>query len=892
MGQTTFTALTDIDTATYVSESAATSNFGHTDILVNTDGATYDSDGDGSTENPSNDERVSFIKFNIQQPSFYGVPDDATVVGLKISVTPYFPDAANTSGQYQFWNIKSTYRDWLKGDGSGGSGATWNLWSANSADTWDPTFASAAIYDGAFSDKKTLSGSSAFEFDCALGLESNPDITWGSQINLVGYAMNAKFFGVRVASLQYKVEWAKPESIPPVIEMVGNGTSGIIKQKTLTPDTTTNKLYIMSGTSSGLSAATSGSHKFSTTNYALSDIPTTSLSGTQIQTSGQGNTNYYYRAFVAGDVNTDAYAAGSNEIVIARPKVQTIAFSGFTNVGNTGTMTVTAHTGGAWSTNGSGIIKYLYVNWDGAASGEKIEDAAKIEYSDVTNVVTRTHTYTSSGAKNVWVAVEDTYGFRSTYAKAGSGPSPAAKTPTAVITTSKRTTLDNTDGLLDEINTLSAIRSVSGDSGSQLYHYKWTHPAGAAKVTFHANDNKNSALEEQSRLLTVRCNWGADSSTAKSNADATLTVWGMGSFTHDGSPIADTHATFSHYQYCKDTLSPPAAAWTDASATDSGTNGKYSTNYFKRVDLILVTAASANDDANFPAFYEIRSKDSDNVIINPRISQTLNSFNASGWAATDLTNAVINKGTSKITRASGNFLEDGFHNHDVVYISPATSTSLAGIYRISEVTPLEMSFSDDIAGSGTVTENTKIRVDGRQPAAVTYGVDSGDANYTISFTMAVSQVREPAVVHSSGDWGTAAVNNYVRRSSTLNLDDLADAGEIAISNVKYSRTGGMAPKMTLGDRIYPIGSIRTTQGLPTIDMTLTALDQHGLRKLFSLAEGITYDYSYLKSRKIDDPTLPIRTFIVKVMSINLDRSPDKNKYYSANVKFVIVGESV
>jgi hypothetical protein len=892
MGQTAYTALTDIDTAIYVSESLPTNNFGNADLTINTDGASYDHDGDGSPSNPSNDERVGLTKFTIQQPSFYGVPDDATLVGLVLSVVPRFPDSGNTSGQIQFWKIKDTYRNWLKGDGSSGSGATWNLWSANSADTWDPTFASAAIYDGTFSEKKTLSGSSAIELDCAIGLESNPDITWGSEINLAAYAMNDKYFGIDSDAFKYKIQWSKPASIPPVIEMVGNGTSGVIQQKTLTPDTTTNKLYIMSGTSSGLSAATSGSHKFSTTNYALSDIPTTSLSGTQIQTSGQGNTNYYYRAFVAGDVNTDAYAAGSNEIVIARPKVQTIAFSGFTNVGSTGTMTVTAHTGGAWSTNGSGIIKYLYVNWDGAASGEKIEDAAKIEYSDVTNVVTRTHTYTSSGAKNVWVAVEDTYGFRSTYAKAGSNPSPNAKSPTAVITTSKRTTLDNTDGLLDEVNTLSAIRSVAGDSGSQIYHYKWTHPAGAAKVTFHCNDNKNSSLEEQSRLLTVRCNWGADSSASKSNADAVLTVWGMGSFTIDGNPIADDHATFSHYKYCKDTLSPPDASWTDASATDSGSNGKYSTNYFKRVDMILVTTASSNDDANYPAFYEIRSKDSDNVIINPRISQTLNTFRASGWAAADLANPTINKGTNKITRASGNFLEDGFHNHDIVYMSPSSSTSLAGIYRISEVTPLEITFSDDIDGSGTVTEATKLRVDGRTLAAVTYGTDSGDANYTVSFTLAVSQVREPAVTHSSSDWGTAAVNNYVRRKTTLDLDTLADGNEIAISNVKYSRAGGLAPKMTLGDRIYPIGSIRTTQGLPTIDLTLTALSQYGLRKIFSLAEGITYDYSYLKSKRIDDPTLPIRTFIVKVMSISLDRSPDKNKFYSANVKFVIVGESV
>ena len=115
---------------------------------------------------------------------------------------------------------------------------------------------------------------------------------------------------------------------------------------------------------------------------------------------------------------------------------------------------------------------------------------------------------------------------------------------------------------------------------------------------------------------------------------------------------------------------------------------------------------------------------------------------------------------------------------------------------------------------------------------------------------------------------------------------------MAVSNIKYGRTGGMTPKMTLGDRIYPIGTIRTTQGLPTLDLTLTALNQIGLRNLFSLAEGITYDYCYLKSKKIDDPTLPIRTFIVKTMSINLDRTPDKGSFYSATIKFVIVGESV
>jgi hypothetical protein len=86
MGQTAYTALTDIDTAIYVSESLPTNNFGNADLTINTDGASYDHDGDGSPSNPSNDERVGLTKFTIQQPSFYGVPDDATLVVMLLNI--------------------------------------------------------------------------------------------------------------------------------------------------------------------------------------------------------------------------------------------------------------------------------------------------------------------------------------------------------------------------------------------------------------------------------------------------------------------------------------------------------------------------------------------------------------------------------------------------------------------------------------------------------------------------------------------------------------------------------------------------------------------------------------------------------------------------------------
>jgi len=133
------------------------------------------------------------------------------------------------------------------------------------------------------------------------------------------------------------------------------------------------------------------------------------------------NTRYsvavYSRDQAASYVATVYGTARSNIIELARPNINSVVINtSFNTIGSEGQLTVAATTGGAWSSYGAASLKYLHILWDGPASGATINDdgVSKIEITDTdATSIAHTHTYSSSGTKYVWVALEDTNGFMS-----------------------------------------------------------------------------------------------------------------------------------------------------------------------------------------------------------------------------------------------------------------------------------------------------------------------------------------------------------------------------------------------------------------------------------------------------------------------------------------------
>ena len=141
-------------------------------------------------------------------------------------------------------------------------------------------------------------------------------------------------------------------------------------------------------------------------------------------------------------------------------------------------------------------------------------------------------------------------------------------------------------------------------------------------------------------------------------------------------------------------------------------------------------------------------------------------------------------------------------------------------------------------------------------------------------------------------WSEDTVDVRAVTPTTLDLDTLADASNIAIEKVNITRSGGISSQMPLGIRRYPVGVTRTKLGIPKVSIQAKALDQTGYRALFSLVEGNRYDYVFLDSKKLDSPTVSYRTLRMRLESGNITKDTSDPNVYVANLNFVILGEDV
>jgi len=658
----------------------------------------------------------------------------------------------------------------------------------------------------------------------------------------------------------------------------------------------------------------------------------------------------------AGD-NASTQGTLSNILDLARPGITSTSWSGGSNTGDSGTMTVTAATGGAWSSYGAGALKYLYVNWDGPSSGATVDDAgvSKIEITTTgATSIARSHIYSTAGAKNVWVALEDTLGFRSDFDMVTGGdiPNPSARNAIPVALASKKTHLYCKYGLIDSANTLNGIKSSTGISDEEIYHYLWQHGNTAAIMTAFSTDNDNQYFETQSKKVKVKCNWGSNSSADRQMDGTTLTVYGIASFkdasgteTATSDLIADGFTSDDgYYRYVSSEIS---------TASTENTYGTASTNYFKMIDKIVVTVKDAQDVAANAARYQVATDTGDAEMVNNRICCTPSSYLWGNYATAT---------TSSFTDNTCDYNNDPTITHDAnAFIIAGLSVSGTGIpagayiASITDSTHFELSASTTggsvtngtLTFSPTTNKDSNYIVQGNSEFIedgfavgdkiyVTFSSNTGfDGVYTISALTATRITFEETLAGSGLTAETHVIHTDTRANAAipysayhattqttttftlgvsqsriaaspqtttltirhrvpheLDLDSLIDSGNIALVDATISRAGGLTGRMPVGDRAYPIGISRTSAGLPTITATFKALDQTGLRTLWNLLEGTRYDWCLLESDRIDSPATPQRTFVLKLQDGSLKRDAASGKHYTASLKFVAIGEEV
>ena len=125
---------------------------------------------------------------------------------------------------------------------------------------------------------------------------------------------------------------------------------------------------------------------------------------------------------------------------------------------------------------------------------------------------------------------------------------------------------------------------------------------------------------------------------------------------------------------------------------------------------------------------------------------------------------------------------------------------------------------------------------------------------------------------------------------TLDLNTLADSGDIAITDYNVARTGGASASMPLGDRRYPIGSTNSRLGDIGMTINIRILSQAGYRQIYSLVEGDRYDYVFLDSNDVDTPATAYKSYRMKLRNGTISKTSELASQYKATLSMIVLGE--
>ena len=602
-----------------------------------------------------------------------------------------------------------------------------------------------------------------------------------------------------------------------------------------------------------------------------------------------------YSVFIVAEHthNQDLEGSKSNQVTIARPKVDTSSGTGtHSGVLGTGSSTVAATKTvvvgeevniriKSTSSVHSGKIKRFWINWEANIS-DTAEDYGQFDVDEhvdgdttVSNKIFK-HFYDRKEASNftIKVQVEDEVGFRSNSTLIATititTPRPIAK-----LTKSRATIIEADKADINNTVVVSGQHSYAQGSNRYIKGYKYKHNGGGgnAPLTAFPTANDNSVIynEGSSERLAMTC-------SLDNCHGNTFRVYGIYSVADDGSDVVDTAVTFSHYVWGYEQIIPGAAK-----VVGFG-NGS---SFFKHVSYVVCNAGTI-DAEDLGAFYSLVLRDDNTKIINNHLAVEKDNYKWGGYYGPLVASCTIS-GSNNYDQSSGsNYFASvmGLRAGDKVLVSGSAVAGVNGIKTVVTATEDDLTIAESLSDNLSSESLTFERI----------------TDHIVSVPIAAYAAQTNIVTHDIVDdnaqtaatASTQTIQVLSDNQLTYPLTTDIDAGHIAILNTKLSRSGGLTPVMATGDARYPLGLTRTKLGLPTLTMNVRIMSNEGLRNMWSLVEGDRFAWVTLKKHLIDapDPLVPYRTLRLKPTSASLSKTPTDNKDYTASLTFVVMGEDI
>ena len=591
--------------------------------------------------------------------------------------------------------------------------------------------------------------------------------------------------------------------------------------------------------------------------------------------ASMGSDNTYQLVTYATDQNSNTM---SNLVTHFRLRAAGAVTSSNPTIGEEVTLTVVAYSHSS-STTAAEFTKFG-VNWDGnaTASNDSLDDYTIVELDEPTTSTTLKHTFHKANADTyVNIFVVDSKGFRSDFQRA-QDVDVQESNPVAVLRTSRDTALRAKYGDDFSVINLSLSHSYPIGSDREILTYKFKHNAArTSPLTTFPMSNDNSGFKDGSQQIRLTCQ------NVNNCAGTTLKVFGRVSVADDGSNVADDQNTFDHYEYKVVDLVPN---------NTKNTAGVNSNEFFKSVDFCVFSEISTNDDTN-AARYML--DDVDGNIINDKLCGGKNNYAWGGFRnlTTGISTLNISNAETITATAGGEdkFIDNGARVGDTIFINTPEDAANNGIYTLSGVTTTRLSVNEAIDDSNATDTTADIIT----VAGPTLPIASYESGLTPTITCQV-------VSRKVGDYTTDELDNSSEVTQTitivdetihtLDLDTMVDNGDLAILSANLSRSGGLASRMPLGSRAYPISPTRTSLGLPTMAVSVRTLTQAGYRKIWNLIEGDRYEWSTIDSKKVDSPSTAYKQLRLRLSNGNLNKDPSMANQYVASLNFIVIGELV
>jgi len=628
-------------------------------------------------------------------------------------------------------------------------------------------------------------------------------------------------------------------------------------------------------TNSTYSAATANLGK-ETLKQADGDITATFL-------ANEGTNNTYALTTYASDQNNNTMG---NLMTHYRLRAAGGVVSSGPTVGEEVTLTVLGYSHSSSST-AANFVKFG-VNWDGGATAanDSLDDYDIITLDEPASSTTINHVFDKANSSTyVNIFVVDALGFRSNMVRA-TAVNVGQGTPVAVLRASRDTAVRAKYGDEFSIINLSLAHSYPVGSDRLIMGYQFKHNS-SNPITTHPTTNDNSNFNDSSNTIKLKCVNIADVGTASSGTK--IKVFGKVAVTATGTPAIDTATNFDHYEHQVHTVMPHATSINTygSAPQDGGTDVQY-----KSVDFVVIEQLDPQDTTAAAGLYVLA--DGDGNVINDKICGQKDTYKWGGHRelSDNMTEFNISNAET-ITKdvGSGDFFTNGAVVGDKIYLSEPENAENNGFYTLSGVTADRL----DVIESIPITNADDTTAEIFKVNGPTLPIASLAGNYTPTITARVISVTSGTSTADEKN-NSAEVTQILRfedeTNHSLDLDTLADAGDIAIQSANLSRSGGISSRMALGSKNYPIGTTRTSMGMPTLEVTVRALTQTGYRSIWTLVEGDRYEWATIDSKKVDTPDTAYKQLRMRLSNGSISKDPTMASQYTASLSFIIIGELV